>query len=61
MIKFKCTLYDRVVHLMSREEGNRADAPAERLLLEDGNTFQNLRVSSPAPVTMLWPSGLKAR
>ena len=24
----------------------------------DGKTFQNLRVSSPAPVTMLWPHGL---
>ena len=26
-----------------------------------GNTFQNLSVSSPAPVTRVWPSGLAAR
>jgi|LauGreDrversion4_2_1035121.scaffolds.fasta_scaffold140918_1 hypothetical protein len=24
----------------------------------EGKTFQNLRVSSPAPVTMVYPSGL---
>jgi hypothetical protein len=26
-----------------------------------GNTFQNLSVSSPAPVTRVWPSGLTLR
>ncbi len=28
------------------------------LFLREGKTFQNLRVSSPAPVTMFYPSGL---
>ena len=32
-------------------------APSDRL----GNTFQNLRVSSPAPVTIVLPSGLIAK
>jgi hypothetical protein len=27
----------------------------------DGNTFQNLNVSSPDPVTMLYPSGDNAK
>ena len=31
------------------------------LLLGGGNTFQKRNVSSPAPVTMDWPSGLIAR
>ena len=30
-------------------------------VLAYGNTFQNLRVSSPAPVTMVWPDGFIAK
>lgn len=56
-------------HLKSMLEGNNEEfplpmtpAPSAPLLLRDlGNTFQNLRVSSPAPVTMEDPSGLIAR
>lgn len=50
-------------------DGNNAEfpfpttpAPNAPLLLRDlGNTFQNLRVSSPAPVTIDDPSGLIAK
>ena len=52
-------------HLKSMLDGKRVEeplpitpAPIIPLLLRDlGNTFQNLRVSSPAPVTIEEPSG----
>lgn len=52
-------------HLKSMLDGKRVEeplpitpAPIIPLLLRDlGKTFQNLRVSSPAPVTIEEPSG----
>ena len=51
-------------------DGNNEDVPeptislpatAPRLLLDFGKIFQNLKVSSPAPVTIDEPSGLIAK
>jgi hypothetical protein len=48
-------------------DGNREELPLPEygklsdFPLTEGNTFQNLRVSSPAPVTILYPSGLIER
>jgi len=50
-------------------DGNKVELPLPTtpaptvplLLLALGNTFQNLRVSSPAPVTIEDPSGLIAK
>jgi hypothetical protein len=46
---------------MSMLEGNKELVPPNERLsdfpLREGKTFQNLRVSSPAPVTIFWPSG----
>jgi hypothetical protein len=51
-------------------DGNNEDVPeptislpatAPRLLLDFGKMFQNLKVSSPAPVTIDEPSGLIAK
>ena len=60
-----------MAHLKSSLEGNSFDVPepmisllpqrAPRLLRDLGKMFQNLRVSSPAPVTIEEPSGLMAR
>ena len=44
------------VHLKSTLEGKREELP-----YLFGKMFQNLRVSSPAPVTIEEPSGLMAR
>jgi len=53
------------VQRMSMFDGKRLervpDEPTVDSLLSDGNKFQNLRVSSPAPVTMLEPQGLIPR
>jgi hypothetical protein len=55
---------------MLREDGKRVEVPepttsfeprAPRLDLDLGKMFQNLKVSSPAPVTIEDPSGLMAR
>lgn len=56
-------------HLKSTLEGKRDELPlpttpapiAPLLLLDFGKTFQNLNVSSPAPVTIDDPSGLIAK
>jgi len=59
-----------VVHLKSTFEGNKDEVPtpttsleptAPRLLRDLGKMFQNLNVSSPAPVTIDDPSGLIAK
>lgn len=54
-----------VAQRMSMLDGNREELPPlpeyEKLSdfpFTDGKTFQKRSVSSPAPVTMLWPSGL---
>ena len=50
---------------MSRLEGNKElDLPKGMqsvFPLRDGNTLQNRSVSSPAPVTIFYPSGLIER
>ena len=50
---------------MSILEANRLDLwppdPTPLSFFKDGNKFQNRRVSSPAPVTMLEPQGLMPR
>ena len=47
---------------MSMLEGNNELVPPKGILSDfpfiEGNTLQNLRVSSPAPVTIFYPSGL---
>lgn len=51
-------------HLILRLYGSMSDRGlfcSEGGVAAAGNTFQNLRVSSPAPVTMLSPSGLIAK
>lgn len=49
-------------HRISTPAGNRRPPEAEHsLLLGPGNAFQNRRVSSPAPVTIVCPSGDMAR
>ena len=45
---------------MSRKEGTMRDGSFFFCLIE-GKTFQNRSVSSPAPVTIVYPSGLTAR
>ena len=62
-------IFNLVNHLKSILDGNNDELPlpitpaprAPLLLLDLGNTFQNLNVSSPAPVTIDEPSGLIAR
>lgn len=46
-------------HLMSAPAGKSREVPSldPSLDLGPGKAFQNLRVSSPAPVTIVWPSG----
>ncbi len=46
-----------VFHLKSFIDGTIQDFGAISSFL-GGKTFQNLSVSSPAPVTNVWPSGL---
>ena len=47
------------LHLISRLEGMMTDCVELSMpRLKEGNTFQNLRVSSPAPVTICCPHGL---
>ena len=47
-------------HLSSLKDGFIIDYYCPNYFL-GGNTFQNLNVSSPAPVTKVWPSGLIAK
>ena len=50
------------VQRMSRLDGIITDwVELSMPLLSEGKTFQNLSVSSPAPVTMVWPHGLIER
>lgn len=65
-ISYVLCLRDQVFHLRSILEGKRDELPPEFWKLSDlpfseGNMFQKRSVSSPAPVTMLWPSGLIER
>lgn len=46
---------------MLKPVGSIIEISLSEFPLADGNTFQNLRVSSPAPVTIFSPSGLIAR
>lgn len=48
-------------HLILKLEGSIKDISLSLTPSAGGKTFQNLRVSSPAPVTMFSPSGLNAR
>lgn len=48
------------VHLRSKADGTIVDARLYGSFL-GGNTFQKRRVSSPAPVTKVCPSGLQER
>ena len=66
---FNLFIHNIIAHLKSMLLGKRVEFPfpmtpvptAPLLLLDLGNTFQNLRVSSPAPVTIDEPSGDIAR
>ena len=49
-----------IVHLMTKAEFSICE-PIFLIFADLGKTFQNRRVSSPAPVTMDSPSGLIAR
>jgi hypothetical protein len=51
----------KVDHLRSMLDGYKVHVPNEFFFYKAGNKFQNLKVSSPAPVTTFLPHGLIAK